>query len=61
MCGRSLNVREVLENDPEAYYSKEELLDPLLVMYKRCAEVLPVHLQGSVEGSELAKHQQFSL
>ena len=31
---RSLNVKEVLENDAEAYYSKEELLEPLLVMHK---------------------------
>ncbi|CAK0740175.1 hypothetical protein CVIRNUC_001230 [Coccomyxa viridis] len=30
----NLNVKEVLENDAEAYYSKEELLEPLLVMYK---------------------------
>ena len=27
-------MKEVLENDAEAYYSKEELLEPLLVMYK---------------------------
>ena len=30
----SLNVKEVLENDPEAYYSKEELLENLLIMHK---------------------------
>ena len=29
----SLNVKEVLENDPDAYYSKDELLENLLVMY----------------------------
>lgn len=32
MC--SLNVKEVLENDPEAYYTKEELLENLLIMHK---------------------------
>ena len=29
----SLNVKEVLENDPDAYYSKDELQENLLVMY----------------------------
>ena len=29
----SLNGKEVLENDPDAYYSKDELLENLLVMY----------------------------
>ena len=27
-------MKEVLENDPEAYYCKEELLENLLVMHK---------------------------
>ena len=31
-------MKEVLENDAEAYYSKEELLEPLLVMYKSLIE-----------------------
>ena len=35
---RSLNVREVLEHDPEAYSDKEELLQPLLVMYNSLIE-----------------------
>ena len=34
----SLNVREVLEHDPEAYYSKEELLEPLHIMYNSLIE-----------------------
>ena len=33
-----MNVKEVLENDAEAYFSKEELLEPLLVMYKSLTE-----------------------
>ena len=41
MCAvvvRSLNVKETLENDPEAYYNKEELVEPLLVMYNSLIE-----------------------
>ncbi len=34
----SLNVKEVLENDPDAYYSKNELLENLLVMYNSLIE-----------------------
>ena len=34
----SLNVKEVLENDPDAYYSKEELLESLLIMYNSLVE-----------------------
>ena len=29
----NVNVREYLENDPEAYYSKDELLEPLTLIY----------------------------
>ena len=29
----NVNVREYLENDPEAYYSKAELLEPLTLIY----------------------------
>lgn len=28
------NVKEVLENDPDAYYNNEELLEPLKLMYR---------------------------
>ena len=28
-----MNVREYLENDSEAYYSKDELLEPLTLIY----------------------------
>ena len=31
-------MREVLEHDPEAYYSKEELLEPLHIMYNSLIE-----------------------
>ena len=31
-------MREVLEHDPEAYSDKEELLQPLLVMYNSLIE-----------------------
>lgn len=34
----SMNVREVLENDPGAYYIQEELLAPLKVMYNSLQE-----------------------
>lgn len=34
----SLNVKEVLENDPDAYYSKDELQENLLVMYNSLIE-----------------------
>lgn len=33
-----MNVKETLENDPEAYYSKEELVEPLLIMYNSLIE-----------------------
>ena len=29
----SVNVKEALETDPEAYYNGEEMLEPLLLMY----------------------------
>lgn len=29
-----LSLKDVLENDPEAYYEKSELLEPLKVMYR---------------------------
>ena len=29
----NVNVREYLENDSEAYYSKDELLEPLTLIY----------------------------
>ncbi len=35
---RSLNLKETLENDPEAYYNKEEMVEPLLVMYNSLIE-----------------------
>jgi phosphoenolpyruvate carboxylase len=31
-------VREVLESDPEAYYTKEEMLEPLHIMYNSLIE-----------------------
>lgn len=34
----SLNVRETLENDPVAYYTKDELVEPLMIMYKSLIE-----------------------
>lgn len=33
LCARR-NVKEVLENDPDAYYNNEELLEPLKLMYR---------------------------
>ena len=33
LCMRR-NVKEVLENDPDAYYNNEELLEPLKLMYR---------------------------
>ena len=35
---RSLNLKETLENDPEAYYNKDELVEPLLIMYNSLIE-----------------------
>ena len=34
MPGCSLSLKDILENDPEAYYEKNELLEPLKVMYR---------------------------
>ncbi|EIE27459.1 PEPCase 1 [Coccomyxa subellipsoidea C-169] len=34
----NLNLKETLENDPEAYYNKEEMVEPLLVMYNSLIE-----------------------
>ena len=31
-------MREVLESDPEAYYTKDELLEPLHIMYNSLIE-----------------------
>ena len=42
----NVNVREYLENDPEAYYSKDELLEPLTLIYNSlltCGDMYIAH------------------
>ena len=34
----SLSLKDLLENDPGAYYTKKELLDPLKIMYYSMVE-----------------------
>ena len=37
-CGCSTNLKEVLENDPHAYFVHDELLAPLRIMYNSLME-----------------------
>lgn len=37
-CGCSTNLKEILENDPQAYFVHDELLAPLRIMYNSLME-----------------------